>query len=173
MSKTERIRQAFERNRKAVELRPSIAHSTSRVTCRTIDGVTCEVTDGTTKMITDEPEADGGDDLGPTPGFFIRAGLASCCAMCYVTCAARLAVPIDSIEVEVESDADAHGVLGLADVPSGFTAVRYLVTVHSSAPEADILKVIEAGDNMSPMLEVVRDPVPVKREVRIERSKAA
>ncbi len=173
MSKSERIREAFERNRKAVELRPSLAHSTSRVTCRTIDGVTCEVTDGTTKMIADEPESEGGDGRGPTPGFFIRAGLASCCAMCYVTCAARLGVPIESIEVEVESDFDARGILGLADVPHGFTAVRYIVKVQSAAPEADIHKVIEAGDEMGAMLEVVRDPVPVKREVRIEQPKAA
>ncbi len=47
MSKTEQIREAFERNRKAMELRPAIARGTATTTCRTIDGLTCEVTDGT------------------------------------------------------------------------------------------------------------------------------
>ena len=173
MTKTEQIRETFERNRKAMELRPAIARGTATTTCRTIDGLTCEVTDGTFKLVTDEPKSDGGDDRGPTPGFFIRAGLASCCAMSYVMWAARMGVPIESIEVEVESDYDARGSFGLADVPHGFIEVRRIVTVHSQAPGADILRVIEAGDNMSAMLEVVRDPVTVKREVRIVQPRAA
>lgn len=173
MSKTNEIREAFERNRKAMELRPAIACGTATVTCRAIDGLTCEVTDGAFTLVADEPKSDGGGGRGPSPGFFIQAGLASCCAMCYVMWAARLGVPIESIEVEVASDYDSRGSYGVADVPHGFTEVRRMVTVHSPAPEADILRVIEAGDKMSSMLEVVRDPVTVKREVRIVQPKAA
>ncbi len=93
--------------------------------------------------------------------------------MSYVICAARAGVPIDSFEVEVESDFDARGPYGLADLPHGITEVRRLVKVRSSASEAEILKVIEAGDKMSSMLKLVRDSVPMKREVRIERPREA
>ncbi len=173
VSKTLQIREAFDRNRKAVELRPAIAQSTSSVTCRMIDGLTCEATDGRFKLVTDNPKSEGGEGRGPTPGFLIRAGLASCCAICYGIAAARLEVPIDSIDVEVESDFDARGLYGLAEVTHGFTEVRLTVHVCSAAPEADILNVIDTGDDMSPMLWVVRDPVTVKREVEISLPSAA
>jgi len=167
MAQTERIREAFERNVKAMTLKPTIGLGTSRATCRITDGLTCEATDGRFTVVADVPKTEGGNNQGPTPGFFVRAGLGSCCAISYAMRAARYGVPIESIEVEVEADFDARGAYGFDDVVRGFTEVRYLVTVKSAAPEADILKVIEEADEFGAMLEVVRDAVEVKREVKI------
>ena len=169
MTQSERIREAFERNVKAMTLRPTIGLGTSKATCRITDGLTCRATDGHFTVMADIPKTEGGNEKGPTPGFFVRAGLGSCCAISYAQRAALHDVPIDSIEVEVQADFDARGAYGFGGVPSGFTEVRYIVTVQSVAPEADILKVIEEADDFGPMLEVVRDSVTVKREVNIVR----
>lgn len=167
MAQTERIRDAFERNVKAMTLRPTIGLGTSRATCRITDGLTCEASDGRFKVVADMSKAEGGNEQGPTPGFFVRAGMGTCCAMSYAMRAARDGVPIDTIEVEVEADFDARGAYGLDEAVPGFSEVRYTVTVTSAAPEADILKVIEEGDDFGPMLGVVRGSVEVKRVVKI------
>lgn len=164
---TERIRAAYERNAKAMQRKPGVAQDTETVTCRIIDGLRCEVTDGIHTVTADEPESYGGTDAGPTPGFFIRGGLASCFAISVMMRAAVGGVPVDALEVTVESDHDMRGAFGLADVPKGFTAVRVRVTIQSSAPEAAVRKVIDEADDFSPMLAFAREPHGVAREVTI------
>lgn len=170
MFQFEHIREAYERSKRAVRLRPAIARYTSTATCRVVDGFTCEATDGEFKLLTDAPESTGGSGRGPTPGFLLRAALGSCCAMGYIREAANQGVPINSIEVQVQTDADARGEFGLADVPCGFTKVRYIITVDSPAAAEDIYKIIEDGDDYAAILETVRDPVRVEREVRINQT---
>lgn len=165
MPLNEHVREAFERNVKAMQLKPSIAQGTATTSCRITDGVTCEVTEGSYTMITDEPKSEGGDDRGPTPGFLIRGGLGSCYAISLMIRAAVDGVPIDSLEVEIEADYDSRGSYGVADVPRGFKEVRYIVKVQSPAPEADVLKVLDGADAMSTMLAVARNPTAMKREV--------
>ena len=70
----------------------------------------------------------------PTPGVFGRAAFGSCLVIGYAMWAARLEIPIESLEVEVHSDFDARGELGVsADVRPGHTAIRYIVRMTSDA----------------------------------------
>ena len=110
----------------------------------------------------------GGTESGPNPGVLGRAALASCLAITYGMWAARLGVPFDSLEVDVQADYDVRGELGVDDaVRPGYGAVRYVVTVTSASSEDDVLRVLDAADRHSSYLDIFARGVPLAREVRI------
>lgn len=161
------ITTAFERNRDAMTLRPSVAKGTATARARMVDGFACEITDGSWTLRADMHPKHGGTDTGPNPGVFLRAALASCLAAGYVRYAAVAGIPITSLEVEVQADYDARGEFGLADMPPGYERVRYVVFIESPAPEAEILAMIEEADAHSSILDDFRRGLDVRRDVRI------
>ncbi len=162
------IREALERNAKAIQLRPSIGLRTGRTTVRLKPGLECEVEDGTWKLTVGMGPNSGGSNAGPGPGTLGRGALGSCLALGYAMWAARLRVPLDSVEVEVQADYDSRGELGVSDdVPPGYTQVRYIVTVASGAPEDDVRRVIDTADKYSPYRDVFARANDVRRELRI------
>ncbi len=168
MTDMERIKTAFERNQKAIRLRPSIGQGTAVTKVRVRDGLTCDVEDGGWKLVGDEGKNDGGNGEGPDPGVFGRTALGTCLAIGYMWTAAKEGVPITSLEVEVQADYDARGMYGIDDsVPPGWTAMRYIVTVESEAPESEVMRVLDEGDRYSSLLYSFREPIPIEREVRI------
>jgi uncharacterized OsmC-like protein len=164
----EALREVLERNARAVALRPSVGLKTGRTKVRLKAGLECEVEDGPWKLTVGVGPASGGSNAGPSPGTLGRGALGSCLAIGYAMWAARLGVPIDSLEVEVEADYDVRGELGVSDdVPPGYTQVRYIVTVASRAPEDDVRRVIDTGDKYSPYFDVFARANDVRRELRI------
>jgi uncharacterized OsmC-like protein len=82
--------------------------------------------------------------------------------------AARLGIPIASLEVEVQADFDARGELGVSEsVRPGYLAMRYIVTVESSAPSEDITRMLDAADRCSSWRDDIAHGVPLTREVRV------
>ncbi len=167
MADPETIRTAFPRNRKAVLLKPSVGQSTGVTKLRVVDGTTCEIESAHWTFTCDVGTESGGNDAGPGPGIFERAALGSCLAMGYAMWAARFEVPIENIEVEVETDFDARGMLAVDDRPPGFTAIRYRVRIESPAPEDEILRVLDAADAHSPVRDDFARAIPIEREVEI------
>lgn len=167
MEGQQRLKAVFERNKKAVSLRPAIGQKTVVSKVRVRENLTCEVEDGRWKLTADMGEKSGGNGEGPDPGVFGRAALGSCLAMGYVLWAASLGVPISDVEVEVHVDMDVRGRYDLADVPMGYEQIRFVVTVESDAPESDVMRVIDEADAHSPYLEVFSQPMRIQREVRI------
>ena len=164
----DKLREILERNVKAVTLRPSIAQHTGRTHVRMKPGLECEVTDGDWTLTAGVGIASGGSNAGPSPGTFGRGALGSCLALGIASWAARLGVPIDTIEVRVEADYDVRGELGISDdVPPGYTQVRCIVTIGSRAPEADVRNVLETAEKYNPYLDVFSRANDVRREVRI------
>lgn len=170
MADQETIRTAFERNKKALELRPSKAKGTAVTKVRVRDGTTCEIESAHWKFTADVGTAQGGNDAGPGPGIFERAALGSCLAIGYVTWGAYLGVPIEHVEIEVESDFDARAQFGIGDEPPGFKALRYRVWIESPASEEEILKVLDAADKHSPVRDDFARAIPIEREVEIVAS---
>ncbi len=168
MTTTEKIKTAFERNAKAVELRPGVGQGTAVTKVKLGEGFTCEITDGPWRLIADLGEKHGGRNAGPNPGVYGRAALGSCLAISYVMWAAKLGVPISGLEIEVQADYDVRGEYGLADLPAGYQEVRYLVHIQSPASEAEILKLLDWADAHTPYLDVFRRPIRVRREVEIQ-----
>jgi hypothetical protein len=82
--------------------------------------------------------------------------------------AARLGVPIDALEVEVQADYDTRGELGVSDdVRPGYLAMRYVVTVDSPASAEDIMRVLDTADRYSSWRDDIANGVPLIREVRV------
>ncbi|MBP3191870.1 OsmC family protein [Natronogracilivirga saccharolytica] len=167
------IKNAYERNREAVRIRPSLGKNTAVTKIRLFDGTTCEVEHKHWKFKVDIGTGEGGNDAGPGPGILERGALGSCLAIAYSQIAAVLEVPIDNIEVHVESDLDARGMLGIDDRPPGFIELRYNVHIESPADEADVQKVIDKADRHSPVLDDFKRAIPVKRNISIVNSKDA
>ncbi|HWP38757.1 MAG TPA: OsmC family protein [Gemmatimonadales bacterium] len=168
MDNAEAIKTAIERNVKAVSLRPSVGQGTAVTRARLKPGLSCEIEEGPWRFTVGMSEKYGGSSAGPNPGVYGRAALGSCLAIGYAMWAARLGVPIDALEVEVQADYDVRGELGAAkDVPPGYLAVRYLVRVESPAPEADVQRVLDVGDQHSFWLDDFTRAIPVQRQVRI------
>lgn len=161
----ERIRTAFERNAKALALRPSIGQGTAVTTVRLRDGLTCEIEDGPWSLTADLSESHGGREEGPDPGVLGRAGLGSCLAAGYAMWAARRGVPIHELTVEIEADYDARPELGVVDdLSPAYSEVRVIVTVESEAPEAEVCEVLSEAEAHSPWLKIFQEPVRVVRE---------
>jgi uncharacterized OsmC-like protein len=160
------IRTAFDRCVKALTLRPSIGRSTG-VSRTRIHGLKCEIEEGPWRLTTDMGEQVGGTGTAPTPGVFGRAAFGSCLAVCYMMHAAKLGVPITSLDIEVQADYDNAGLFGVGTARPGYSELRYTVTVESPASEADITRVLDEGDAHSPYLEIFSRPLTCRRSVRI------
>ena len=167
MEQMENIRRAFDRSVQVLTLRPSRGRSTGVSRARIRQGLTCDIEEGPWKLVADMPPQAGGDGTGPTPGVLGRAAFGSCLAICYMMHAAKLGVPIASLEVEVQADYDDGALFGVSDAPVGYLEVRYNVTVESSAPEPDIRRVLDEGDAHSPYLDVFGRAQTCRRTVRI------
>ena len=168
----EKIKSAFERNAKALTREPSLGRATGSSKVRIRSGLVCDIEEGRWRLTADMPEGAGGTATAPTPGVYGRAALGSCLAMGYTMYAAKLGVPIDALEIEVHADYDDGGLFGIGNASPGYSEVRYVVTVESSAPEADVLRVLDEADAHSPYLHVFRCAQKCTRDVRLKPASA-
>ncbi|NGP75856.1 OsmC family protein [Balneolaceae bacterium YR4-1] len=164
------IKNVFKRNVKALKLRPSIGQSTALTHVHVVDGTTCEIVSGSKRLTVDVGKDAGGNDAGPGPGILERAALGSCLAIGYATWAAYLEIPIDDIKVDVETEFDARGQFGVADIPPGFKSIRYSVTIESPASEEEIKRLVEKADKYSPVRDDFQRAIPIQRELTIKSS---
>jgi len=168
MDDSSAIREALERNARAVELKPSIGQGTAVTKVRLHPGLRCDVEDGAWKFTVGMSEKYGATNAGPNPGVYGRAAIGSFLAVGYAMWAARLGVPIDGLDVEIQADYDVRGELGVSEkVRPGYLAMRYIVTVESSAPAEDIMRVLDTADRHSSWRDDITNGVPLTREVRI------
>jgi uncharacterized OsmC-like protein len=164
----EQIRAAIERNVKAVELRPSIGQGTAVTKVRLREGLACDIQEGPWTLVAGMTEKYGGTKEGPNPGVLGRAALGSCLAIGYAMWAARLGVPIDSLEIEIQADYDVRGELGVSDdVRPGYLEVRYIVTVSSPASTEEVERWLDTADRYSSWRDNIASAVPIVCERRV------
>jgi len=161
------IRSAFERNAKIVATRPKVAQKTYATRIQIRDGLTCDIEEGDWKLTADLSKKAGGNEAGPTPGTLARAALGSCLAISYVMWAAKLEVPLDHLTVDVHADTDLRGMYGVDGILAGYSEIRYRVAVQSSAPEEDVIRVLDLAEAHSPYVDVFRHPLILKRHLQI------
>jgi uncharacterized OsmC-like protein len=165
----ESIKTAFERNGRAMELRPAVGRKTAVTKVRVVEGAHCEAEEGRWKVVSDLSEKSGGTAAGPDPSMLVRSALGNCLAMGYVIVAAHLGVPISEVEVEIQADFDGRGQHDVAGIPPGYSEVRYLVHIESTASEADVQRVVDAADRSSAVGDVFRRPHTLTRTLTITR----
>jgi uncharacterized OsmC-like protein len=166
------IREIAERNIQLLARKPSRGHLSCATRARLAGGLRCEIEEGPWRLAADMPAKVGGDESAPTPGVLGRAALASCLAIGIAAWAARLDVPIDALEVEVQADFDARGELGWGGVRPGYLAVRYLIAIDSPAPRDRLEELLELAERHSPYLDVFGRPMPLSRRLRLNGKEA-
>lgn len=169
MKDLSKIKEAFERNSKALSLRPSLGKGTAITKIRLKDGCACEIEEGPWKLTADMSEKSGGANLGPNPGVYGRTTLGTCLTMTYAMWAAKMDIPIESLEIEIQADYDSRGYHGVDNVTPGYEQVRYIVFVKSPAPQEKIMEWLDAADAHCDFLFVFAKPQDVRREVRLNQ----
>jgi uncharacterized OsmC-like protein len=166
------IREIAERNMQLLAAKPARGHLTRATRARLVDGLRCEIEEGPWRFAADLPAKVGSDESAPTPGALGRGALASCLTIGIAAWAARLSVPLDAVEVEVQADFDARGELGMGDVPPGYQEVRYAVAIESPAPKAELDRLLAMVERTSPYLDIFGRPVALRRTLRLNREEA-
>ncbi len=159
MAKSETIKERLERAADTVSARPAFGQRVYSNTATIEDGLTCRVTEKGHTMIADVPKSMGGEDGGPSPSTVFRSALTSCIAMGIKMWAARRRVPVDRIEVSVETDVDARGQLGVSDtVVPGFENIRLAIHVDTPAPKDVIDDIVATSMKFSPLMDALENP---------------
>jgi uncharacterized OsmC-like protein len=110
----------------------------------------------------DEPPVLLGSNAGPNAVEAVLHALASCLAVGFVYNAAAQGIRVDSLEFDLEGEIDLHGFLGLSDqVRPGYQNIRLSYCVKSDAPRQKLEELCEYVQKTSPVLDIIRNPVPV------------
>lgn len=110
----------------------------------------------------DAPPGLGGVDAAASGMESVVAALAGCLTTGIATNASLFDIPIDALEIEMEADVDLRGLFGHdKSVRSGFSDIRYTVTIQSPASEEQVRKCKETIDRKSPAADTIANPVNV------------
>jgi uncharacterized OsmC-like protein len=132
-------------------------------------GLSCEVSGpAAERAITDMPEAMGGAGAGSNPGWLLRAGMASCAATAIAMRATMLGIALDTLEVRVESESDARGLVGIPDVQTALGNLRMSVRIGARGVDEAQLRALAAwGEAHSPVSCTLRDKPPVAVDIAV------
>ncbi|WP_158814468.1 OsmC family protein [Methylocapsa sp. S129] len=110
----------------------------------------------------DEPTGLGGKDSAPNPVEYILVALGSCQEITYRLYADALKIPLTSVSVKLRGLVDLRGFFAVDDsVRPGFQRIEAVVTLESPASEDDLRRLKETVDRHCPVLDILRNPVPV------------
>jgi uncharacterized OsmC-like protein len=99
----------------------------------------------------------------------ILAGLGSCLVMSFVYHAKQRGFHVDELALRLEAEIDLRGFLGLSpQVRAGYQIVRLAAQVKCDAPGQALEKLWEHVQKISPVLDIIRNPVPVTIELQDE-----
>lgn len=121
------------------------------------------------RITTDMPGAVGGLAEEPSPGWLYRAAIASCVASTVGMEAARSGLTLNSLEVEVDSESDDRGILGIAEsVNPGPLSTRIRITASvAGVSNGDLREVIERGARRCPVYDATQRSVDTTLEVTV------
>src|SRR2546423_1352888 len=112
------------------------------------------------------PATLGATALGARRVEFLLAPRGPRQAITYRVWAAQLGIALDNVRVETDGDVDLRRFFGLDDeVRPGFGAIRPRVILEGPESQERYEELAEAVDRHFPVLDLVREPVPVERTV--------
>src|SRR4051812_35421520 len=127
------------------------------------------------EIAADMPSAVGGDASAPSPGWLLRAALASCAGSLIAMEAARAGLTVARLAGEVDSESDDRGILGMDPaIPAGPLSVRIRVDAKFDGGDpADGEAAIRRGIERCPVADAVGRAVPLTVELAGECGAAA
>ena len=137
--------------------------------------VVCTHANGT-QIATDLPTEMGGTGDQVTPGWLMRAGLASCVATRIAMAAAAEGIVLTRLEVSTTSTSDARGLFGMTtelgeEIGAGPRELRLEVRLGASGVPCEKLQaIIDDSHRCSPVSAALVSAVPVALHVEIDLS---
>ena len=166
---TESIRAAIEGASAYLREHPDEARYTDSLATAQLDSglrVTVSGANGE-ELVTDMPAAVGGAGSAASPGWFLRAAVAACALSLARMRAAQLGLAGFRCEVEVDSESNDYGILGLdASTPAGPLSMRLRFRMAADDAALDRLEEIAvwAADHC-PVADAVKRGVALHVEV--------
>lgn len=120
-------------------------------------------------VTTDMATALGGGGSAPSPGWLLRAAVASCDAVLIAMQAAEEGVRLTQLETEVTSVSDDRGLVGGAKVPAGPLRVKLQVRLAAEGQPAatDLEALVARALRRSPVSEALGRVVPIEVGVAV------
>jgi uncharacterized OsmC-like protein len=117
-------------------------------------------------VFSDMSKTVGGGATAPTPGWLLRAALASCDATLVAMEAARDGVELTGLTVTVDSESDFRGVLGVDDsAHPGPLTVRVRIQLAAGNATVDQLReIVQRAESHSPVRDAVARAVSMTTE---------
>jgi uncharacterized OsmC-like protein len=110
----------------------------------------------------DHPPVLLGNNAGPAAVEAVLHALASCLTVGFVFNAAAQGIKIESLSFDLEGDLDLQGFLSLSKtVRPGYENIRLTYRVKSDAPLEKIEELFDYVQQTSPVMDIIRKPVPV------------
>jgi len=163
------IREAIDNVSKAIVANPDKARIKNATAVASLkDGLAFAITGPKGEaVLTDMPKAIGGGGGVPQPGWLLRAALASCTGTVIAMRAAQLGITLDKLEVNVDSESDNRGLLGLDEkVSAALSDLRTVVNVRAvNASPADLKALVQWADTHSPVACTLRSALAANIEV--------
>lgn len=166
----ESIRIAVEAASRALAEHPETGRSTDApATAERQAGLRFRVRGPDGDVATDMAQAVGGGATAPSPGWLLRAALASCDATLLALEATREGIELTDLEVTVESDSDDRGLLGLDEsVPAGPLDLRIRIRLGASNADGEQLRELaRRAESRSPVRDAMARAIPMTTEVLI------
>ncbi|MCI4340434.1 MAG: OsmC family protein [Thermoplasmata archaeon] len=115
----------------------------------------------------DEPPVLLGSNTAPNAVEAVLAALSGCMTVSFIYPAAAMGIKVHSLEYTLEGDVDLHGFLKLSDTTRpGLQNIRITARVKADAPRAKIQELLDHATSTSPVLDSLRNPVPVSVELK-------
>lgn len=166
---TDAIRNAIEgASAYLTEHRDEARYTDSLASATVVDGLHVRVAGPNGEALdTDMPPAVGGAGAHASPGWFLRAAVASCVASIATMRAAQLGLTGFTCEVDVDSESNDLGILGLdASVPGGPLSMRIALRLRAEGAREDQLRDLATwAVDHCPVSDAVRRAVPLEVEV--------
>lgn len=134
-----------------------------------VDGLRCRIESPDGKAIyTDMPAEVGGEGTANSPGWHLRAALASCDATLLAMRAARQGLQLDGIEVSVEASSDGRGMFLDQGVSPGSTGMHLRFKIApGNASAAEIESLVRWVEAHSPVATDVSRAVELSSDIEI------
>ena len=171
----EQIAASMERVASVLRRKPHAGVSEdSAATARWDGGLRASVRSDTGySVLSDMPLELGGEASSVTPGWLLRAGLASCAVTRIAMAAAAEGITLQTLEVRATSRSDARGMLAIPEpdgrpVPAGPLTMELHVRIGAPGFSAERLRALVASTTgCSPVTCAVEQPLPVALHVDV------
>ena len=116
----------------------------------------------------DEPPVLLGENHGPNAVEAVLHALASCLAVGFIYNASAMGILVESLTFKVEGELDLHAFLGLSETTRpGYENIKLTYRVKCNAPREKVVDLCNYVQKTSPVLDILRNPVPVTVDLEV------